>query len=53
MNKIILIEMAKAYEEADENDYAQSGNYEGCRPDEIARKMVREILKDDFLTTPK
>lgn len=36
---------AEAYEDALECDYAQSGEYEGCRPDEIARAMVRIIIQ--------
>lgn len=34
---------ADAYEEALENDYAQSGKYEGMRPDEIANAIISMI----------
>ena len=38
-----LKEMARAYEEADENDYGQKGKFEGLRPDEIVKHIILKI----------
>ncbi len=43
-----LQQLSNAYKNALEYDYAQEehGDCEGCRPDEIANKIIREI--DNF-----
>ncbi len=38
-----LKEMVKAYREALEGDYCESGNYSGLRPDEIALRICDKI----------
>jgi len=39
-----LVDLAKAYEEADECDYCQSGKFQGLAPYEIARRIVAKIF---------
>ena len=44
MNVSKLKEMAEAYEDALECDICEDGEYSGLRPDEIAQRIVDEIL---------
>jgi hypothetical protein len=39
----VLVELAEAYESADENDYCTEGEYTGLAPHEITRCIVRSI----------
>ncbi len=39
-----LEKLAMAYQNALENDYCNFGEYQGCRPDEIARRLAEQAL---------
>lgn len=45
MNKERLINLARAYQEAQEYDYVQNGEFKGCSNYEVVDRIITEILK--------